>query len=96
MLHVHLQTHLTGSLLVRHEQETHCSKSTLETGNGLDVFQSLRRKIGKSFVCPQFSIQPLDRAAVFLAEVHDANVGDPKIIEDALADFAVAGRRSLT
>src|SRR5579863_2642862 len=89
---LHLQTHLTGSLLVRHEQETHCSKSTLETGDRQDVFQSLSSKHWKKFVCPQFSIQPLDRAAVFLAEVHYTNVGDPKIIEDALADFAVTGR----
>src|SRR5580698_5462011 len=46
---LHLQTHLRGSLLVRHEQETHCSKSTLETGNGLDVFQSLSSKNWKKF-----------------------------------------------
>ena len=30
-------------------------------------------------------------AAVFFAERHETNVGQAKIIEDALADFAVAG-----
>ncbi len=56
------------------------------------VFQSLGRTIGKSFGCPRFSVQALVRAGVFLAEAHYTDIGIPKIVEDALPDFAVTGR----